>query len=150
MEYKNDKYQLHCPRCNHEFTYDNGYYDKQIAKLGKEISEIHLQLAKYNRLSTYGKRAKAEWKKRTVIALNEKTKDITELKAFRKMCDQQITSMAYITFKNVVREELGEEKYQYLLTKALNELEAYKTSGLMRHEYTRSNSLSNVTNINKL
>ena len=76
MEYKNDKYQLHCPRCNHEFTYDNGYYDKQIAKLGKEISEIHLQLANYNRLSTYGKRAKAEWKKRTVIALNEKTKEL--------------------------------------------------------------------------
>ena len=31
-----------------------------------------------------------------------------------------------------------------------DEIKAYKISGLMRHEYTRSPSKSNVTSINKL
>lgn len=146
----NTKYQMVCPRCKHEFTYDNGYYDRNIAKLGFEIKEIHTQLAKYKTLSEKEKKAKLKWKQSCVIALTQKQQQIKELKEIRKLCDQQINGMAYMMFKNVVKAELGEEKYRNLLEKALAELEAYKISGLMRHEYTRSNALKNVTSINKL
>lgn len=146
----NGKWQMVCPKCRHEFTYDNGYYDKNIAKLGFEIKEINEQLTKYNALSVKEKKAKSKWRQSCVIALQEKQIQIGELKELRKVNDQQMNAMAYVTFKNVVREELGEAKYKNLLEKALAELEAYKISELMRHEYTRSNALSNVTSINKL
>lgn len=44
------KYQMRCPECGHEFAYDNGYYDKNIARLGAEIRAINLQLAEHNML----------------------------------------------------------------------------------------------------
>lgn len=66
------------------------------------------------------------------------------------MYDQQIKHYEYQTFKNLVKELVGEEKYKELLKQMESELEAYTTSGLMRHEYTRSNSKSGVTSINKI
>lgn len=44
---KMGKVQLVCPKCRHEFSYNNGYYDVNIARLKKEINEILEQLADY-------------------------------------------------------------------------------------------------------
>lgn len=144
------KYQIHCPICHHEWHYDNGYYDENITRLGFEIQDITLQLQKHKLLPKSEQYAKTDWWLSAKKALTEKQKDLAELKAIRKKYDQQIKAYEYQTFKNLVKELIGEAEYKKLLQKMEQELEAYQISGLMRHEYTRSNSKTDVTSINKI
>lgn len=143
-------YQLTCPKCKHEFAYDNGYYDKNITRLGQEIAEINLQLQEHRLLPWPEQKARTDWFLRAKRALAEKQKDLGELKAIRKAADQQLDRMMVITLKNIIREEFGQEVYDRILRRALAEHEAYRMSDMMRHEYTRSNSKTDVTSINKL
>ena len=144
------KYQVTCPVCHHEWHYDNGYYDDNITRLGIEIQTITLQLSKHNQLPKSEQRARTDWWLSAKRVLAEKQKELAELKALRKQYDQQIKAYEYQTFKNLVKEYVGEIKYKELLKQMESELEAYRMSDLMRHEYTRSNSKSSVTSINKL
>ena len=144
------KYQVTCPNCHYEWHYDNGYYDDNITRLGIEIQDIMLQLRKHKELPKSEQFAKTEWWLSAKKALTEKQKQLAELKAIRKQYDQQIKAYEYQAFKNIVKEAVGEVKYKEMLAQMEKELEAYQTSGLMRHEYTRSNSKSNVTSINKI
>ena len=144
------KYQITCPKCHHEWNYDNGYYDKNIARLGVEIQDIILQLQKHNQLPKCEQYASTDWWKSAKIALAEKQKELAELKALRKQYDQQRHRYEYQKFKELTREYVGEIKFQELVKQVELELEAYTLSDLMRHEYTRSNSKSSVTSTNKL
>lgn len=144
------RYQLTCPKCKHEFAYDNGYYDKNIIRLGQEIAEINLQLQEHRLLPWPEQKARTDWFYRAKRSLAEKQKELGELKAIRKAADQQLDHMMLRTLKDLVKEEFGQEAYDRLIKKALAEIEAYKVSGMMRHEYTRSNSKSDVISINKL
>ena len=144
------KYQIHCPICHHEWHCDNGYYDENITRLGIEIRDITLQLQRHKLLPKNEQYAKTDWCLSAKKALTEKQKDLAELKAIRKKYDQQIKAYEYQTFKNLVKELIGEAEYKKLLEKMELELEAYQISGLMRHEYTRSNSKTDVTSIDKL
>lgn len=144
------KYQITCPVCHHEWSYDNGYYDKNIARLGVEIQTIILQLQKHNELPKCEQYANTAWWKSAKRALTEKQKELAELKALRKQYDQQRHRYEYQKFKELVREYVGEIKFKELIAQMESELEAYSLSDLMRHEYTRSNSKSSVTSINKL
>lgn len=144
------KYQLTCPKCHYEFEYDNGYLDKNITRLGCEIHDILNQLAEHNLLPKPEQRARTDWWKRTKRALAVKQKEMAELKAIRKISDQQIHRYGFEVFKNLVKETVGEDQYKKLIEKMNSELEAYQASELMRHEYSRSNAKSNVTSINKV
>ncbi|MBP3376214.1 MAG: hypothetical protein J6L83_05575 [Clostridia bacterium] len=144
------KYQITCPVCHHEWSYDNGYYDKNIARLGVEIQDIILQLQKHKQLPKYEQYQRTEWWLSAKKALTEKQKELAELKALRKQYDQQRHRYEYQKFKELTREYVGEIKFQELLKQVELELEAYTMSDLMRHEYTRSKSQSSVTSINKL
>lgn len=144
------KYQLHCPKCHHEFAYDNGYYDKNIHRLGMEIQQITKQLTDFKLLPLEERKRKAQWRKRMNSILQEKSAEISELKAIRKGADQQVLRAKYEIFKDIVMSRYGEQAVIEMLKEADKELEAYKVSGLMVHEYTRSNAKSNVTSINKI
>ena len=144
------KYQLTCPKCKHEFTYNNGYLDKNITRLGCEIQNIIMQLANHKLLPKPEQMRRTDWWLRTKKALSEKQKELAELKAIRKVSDQQIKEYEYVIFKQITKEFVGEAQFKKFIEQMTEELEAYKTSGLMRHEYTRSNAKSNVTSINKL
>lgn len=144
------KYQLHCPKCHHEFAYDNGYYDKNIQRLGMEIQQISKQLTDFKQLPLEERKRKKQWRLRMTSILQEKMAEISELKAIRKTADQQVMRAKYEIFKEIVRDRYGEQAVLEMLKEADKELEAYKVSGLMVHEYTRSNSKSNVTSINKI
>ena len=141
--------QLRCPKCGHEFAYDNGYYDRNIERLGQEIREITLQLAEHNRLPYWEKKARTDWWRRAKAALAERQKEIGELKAIRKAADQQLNAAKFLIFRELVKDKLGEAEYTRLLKKADEELDAYQVSGLMKHEYSRAHGQS-VANINRL
>ncbi len=144
------KYQITCPNCRHEWHYDNGYFDENITRIGIEIQDIILQLHKHKQLPKKEQYAKTEWWLSAKKALAAKQKEIAELKALRKKFDQQINIYRFQVFKDITKELVGETQYKKLIEKMELELEAYQASGLMRHEYTRSNSKRNVTSINKL
>lgn len=144
------KYQVTCPKCKHEWHYDNGFYDDNITRLGIEIRDITLQLQEHKLLPKAEQYARTEWWRSAKRALAQKQKEHAELKATRKMYDQQIKAYEYQVFKNLVKELIGEDEYMKLLGQMNKELEAYQISGLMRHEYTRANSKNDVVSINKL
>lgn len=115
-----------------------------------EIHEIIEQLQAHKLLTHQEQMARTDWWRRTKLALTRRQKDLAELKAVRKVADQQIKAHEYLAFKQAVKERCGEEAYREMIAQAEKDVEAYKISGLMRHEYTRSAAKPNITSINKL
>lgn len=146
----NMKYQLTCPKCKHEFSYDADYYEQNIVRLGKEIRDITLQLQKHKLLPWPEQKARTDWYFRTKKALTEKQKELGELKAVRRFADQQLDRMRIKILRNLMEEEIGPEAFWKLCERADKELEAYKVSGMMAHEYTRANYKTGAISINKL
>lgn len=140
--------QMTCPYCKREFPYNNGKLDKEISEIGQRIHEIQKRLTYIK----FGRHDDETWheKKRLTKELAGLQVRISELKAVRKAGDQQIKEYEYMYFKEVVKERYGEAAYKSIIAEVDRELQAYKASGLMRHEYTRSPSKANVTSINKL
>lgn len=112
--------------------------------------DITLQLQNFKSLPLEERKRKKQWRLRMTKILEEKKIEISELKAIRKGADQQVMRAKYEILKEIVRDRYGEQAVLEMLKEADKELEAYKVSGLMVHEYTRSNSKSNVTSINKI
>lgn len=138
-----------CPKCHHEFQYDNGYYDRNLTRLGNEIRDIQQQLAAHNLLPYDEQRRRTDWWRRTKHALACKQKEYAELKAIRKICDQQVEKARFNVFKQLVRERIGDAAFNELFAQVEEEIEAYTISGLMRHEYSRAGG-GGVTSINKV
>lgn len=143
-------YQMTCPYCKREFPYDNGSLDKEISETGHRILEISQELAAIKASLPSARRAKEGRRKVLALELGNLNLKIKELKSIRKACDQQIKLFELRTIKSVIRERYGEKEFQKVIEIMEQELQAYKLSGQMLHEYTRSGAKSNVTSINKL
>lgn len=144
------KYQLHCPKCHYEWSYDAGRIDSDIHRLGVEIFDIIQQLAEHNNLPRQEQIARTYWWKSAKKALAGKQKKLAELKSLRKMANQEIKRTIDDFFRQIVKEKIGDEEYIKLCEKADAEAEAYNISSVMRHTYTRSGGKDNVTNIGKI
>lgn len=142
--------QMVCPKCKHEFVYDNGDIDMRIARLKKDITTIGIQVHEYNALSKSEQSSRCEWRRWAARTLAKKQAELRDLKEYRKLADQQIKNMEFHLFKALTREYVGEDVYMEIIEKMEADLEAYKVSGCMKHEYTRSHHMSSVTSINKL
>jgi ribonuclease D len=132
------KVQLVCPKCNHEFQYNNGYFDKNIAQLGIEIETIKGQLAEHKLKPKNEQYANTEWWLKTKRALTIKQKQLAELKAFRKVADQQREKQEFQAFKNAVKELCGEKIYKQCLEIMLETTKAYNISDTAKVGYTRA------------
>lgn len=143
-------FQLVCPHCRYEFRYERAYYDKKIAEMGEEICDIQHQLAVHNKLPYFEKMARTDWWLRAKEALTYKQQQLKELKAFRKLANEQLNSQIYATFKRIVRERVGLELYQEMLQEAIDENGGYAVQDTMKHTYSRSQHISSVTSISKL
>lgn len=142
--------QMVCPKCKHEFVYDNGDIDMQIAHLKRDITLFDDQIAEYNALPKEEQQARAKWRRYVARELAKKHMRLRELKEYRKVADQQMKKMEFHLFKALTRECVGDALYMEIIAKMEADLEAYKVSGCMQHEYTRSQHMSSVTSINKL
>ena len=139
-----------CPYCKREFPYNNGDLDKKISNIGQRITSINRELAEIKALPTKAKKAREGRRKVLVMELTGLMEKVSGLKAIRKACDQQVKYYEYLAFKEIVKERYGEKEYKQIIAMVEDEIKAYKISGLMLREYTRSASKSNVTSINKL
>jgi hypothetical protein len=141
--------QLVCPKCHYEFQYDNGYYDREIARLGSEIHSIKVQLAEHNSLPWPQRKANQDWWERSKKALTIKQKQYSELKSFRKLADQQRKKQEDIAFKQAVKDRCGEDVYQQCLRDMLETVEGYSIASLARQEFSSKTGHA-VTSVAKL
>ena len=107
------------------------------------------QLSEYKLLPLDEQRRRRDWRNRAKYTLACKQQEIQELKAIRKVADQQVNQFECGVFKQLVRERFGDAVYNELISQTEEEVQAYKLSGLMRHEYSRAGG-KGVTNINKI
>lgn len=142
--------QMTCPYCKREFPYNNGELDREISNTQQRITAINVELSSIKALAPKTRKAKEGRKKVLVIELTKLMEKVAGLKAVRKACDQQVKAYEYQAFKNIVKERCGQAEYMKIVSMVEEEIKAYKISGLMRHEYTRSQHKSNVISINKL
>jgi hypothetical protein len=141
--------QLVCPKCKYEYQYDNGYYDTNIALLGIEIKTIIDQLAQHKLKPKQVQYNNTDWWLNAKKALSIKQKQLAELKAFRKLADQQRKKQEHEAFKNAVKEICGEATYQKCLDLMKKNIESYGIIDMSKVEYTSANG-QGVTSINKL
>lgn len=141
-------YQITCPKCKYEFTYNQDKYNREIERLGNEIHDIILQRAKHRTLPYNIQRQRDDWWNRSRKALSEKQKQLQELKALRKTANEHVNAGIYSFFRQLVREEIGEKRYIELIRKADEMAKSYNIADLSKHEYT-TNKMP-VTSINKL
>ncbi len=144
------KKQMVCPKCKYEFVYDNGDIDMRIAHLKKDITLLLIQIEEHKALPAKEREARAQWRRWAARDLRNKQAELKDLKEYRKLADQQMKKMEFHLFKALTREYVGELVYMEIIEKMEADLEAYRVSGCMMHEYTRSQHMSSVTSINKL
>lgn len=144
------KYQMVCPNCHHEWHYDQAYYDDNIARLGIEIKEITLQIQAHKQLPMYMQKQKTEWWLSAKKALTAKQKELAELKALRKIYNEQRNKSIDEYFKNIVREQVGLETYVKWREQAEKEAGAYTIKDIMKTPYSRANYKEGVTSVDKL
>ena len=140
--------QFTCPYCKKEFPYDNGAMDAEISKLSQMIAHANKRIVELKAIP-YLPDAKKE-RRKIVIELEAMKARMSELKSVRKAADEHKHRTEYEIFKELVRDKLGEDEFIRLIEQRDEMMKAYSISSMMKHEYTRSNSLSNVTSINKL
>jgi hypothetical protein len=145
-----DRVQLTCPYCKKEFPFNNGWLDKEyeaekteLQRLTREISVLKAQ--------PYSVQRKNEGK---IKALGLRIQDCqmrcTALRKVRKLKDQQLENYKFLIYRRIIAEKFGQEFDIDVTSRALQELEAYKISGLMWHEYTKARYKKGVTSIGKL
>lgn len=144
------KYQIVCPNCHHEWHYDQTYYDYNIARLGNEIREIMLQLQSHKQLPKYKQYQNTDWRLSAKKALAAKQKELGELKALRKIYNEERNKSIDAYFMEIVKEKVGEETYIKWREQAEQEAAAYTIKDIMKTPYSRANYKEGVTSVDKL
>lgn len=144
------KYQLTCPKCKHEFAYDSGHIDSEIARLSAEVTSLIRQLSEHNLLPKDEQYRRTAWWKRTKARLAKAQEELANAKSFRKVADQQVDKIMMRILKDFIKEELGEEAYKRVIENAEKEMEAYNVADMMKHEYSKASYKTGATSINKL
>lgn len=112
---------LVCPKCHYEFEYDVCYYDRKIADLKAEITDIMKQLEIFK--SEYRPDFKTnKWRIQATQALAIKQKQISELKGFRKTANQIAKNQETEIFVRLVKEAIPEKQYRALWQQAEDEM----------------------------
>lgn len=108
---------LVCPKCHYEFEYNVSYYDRKIADLKAEITNINKQLAAFK--SEYRSDFKTnKWRIQAARALAIKQKQISALEGYRKTANQVTSNQEMKIFVRLVKDVLPEKQYLNLWRQA--------------------------------
>lgn len=123
-----------CPHCRKEIKYDMSYYNRTIAELKSEISKINCELENYKSSGIKDE----EWKQRAVRAQSIKIKQLQELKAYRHSANEALKNLEMKIFWRLVKEKIGEDRWEELHKMAEKELEYSSATDSMKKLYTRA------------
>ena len=141
--------QLVCPKCKHEFKYDDGYINNKINELGLEIKNIQTQLAHHRTKSKADKLLRTEWYFKTKDALSIKEKQLLELKTIKKTAKQFIDSQEYQIFKEIVKEKFGKEAFMECIALLNEEMKPYNVASTAKTNFSRADG-KNIISVNNL
>lgn len=142
------KYQITCPKCKHEFSYNDGEVEAEIRRNAVEIEDLKQKMFEFKLWSYAKKKEYSENRKRWALRLQQLEKRQTELKATRKLMHDTVEVYVEKNFKRYVKEEIGEARYVELWDKARKEEESYNISDMAKVQYTSNKKP--VISINKL
>ena len=142
------KYQITCPKCKHEFSYNEGEIEAEIRRNAVEIEDLKAKMVEFKLWSYSKKKEYSETRKRWNLRLTQLGKRQTELKAIRKLMHDNYSDGILKSFKEYVKEEIGLQRYLELWEKAEKDAESYNIADMAKVQYT-SNKKPVIT-INKL
>lgn len=131
------KYGFICPHCNKEIVYDDEYYDKKIAELGREINDIMTQMSEIKRKPYRERMAWENARQQMHKRWQELCRERKELKAYRKGANKMRDQYVFTAFKEIVKERYGADVYMDILKEAENDIAATSTEELMTRGYSR-------------
>lgn len=131
--------QMTCPFCHMEFPYENDATDKRYQELGTRLYLVQSQLQNINKTpkKNWTKEMRKEHKQ-LLKQFETLSSERRELKAFRKSAEKRREEIEWGTFRQLVRERIGEAEYMKLWEKVREELQPYDIKSLARHEFTTS------------
>lgn len=139
-ELKRD-YQFRCPECGSPIRFNRTYYDREIDRLGAEITDIHYKIS----LCGDDK----ERKNRLMRAKKIREEERAELKAIRKQANIATESAIDREFRRLIKDLVGEEKYIKLCEEAEMNLEYESIESVMKTSYSRKGG-KNIISAGKL
>ncbi len=142
------KYQITCPKCKHEFSYNQGAIEAEIRRNAAEIADLKQKMTEFKLWSYSKKKEYSENRKRWNYRLEQLAKRQIELKAIRKLMHDNVEDGILKSFKEYVKEEIGIQRYLELWEKAEKDAASYNVADMAKVQYTSNKKP--VTSINKL
>lgn len=131
------KFGFICPHCKKEIIYDDEYYDRKIAELGKELNEIMKQIQMIKKKPFKERKSWEAAKQQMHKRYENLCKERKELKAYRKGANKMRDQYVFTAFKEIVKERYGADVYMDILKEAENDIAATSTEELMTRGYSR-------------
>ena len=114
---------LRCQKCGYDFSYNANYVERNIDTLKKEITQIVEQLTQFKAEHPDARERNAnKWYQSAKKAQVIKTKELSELKNYRKIAEQEIKLQTYYAFRRKVAEIIGNDKMIELVRECEKEM----------------------------
>jgi len=131
------KFGFICPHCKKEIIYDDEYYDRKIAELGKEINEVIKQIQMIKEKPLKERKSWEAAKQQMHKRYENLCKERKELKSYRKGANKMRDNYVFTAFKEIVKERYGANVYMEIIKEAENDIAATSTEELMTRGYSR-------------
>lgn len=131
------KFGFICPHCKKEITYDDEYYDRKIAELGRDINDIMAQVSAIKKKPYNERRMWENAKQQMLNRVKDLSRERGELKGYRKGANKMRDGYMFVAFKEIVKEKYGQYEYMKLIKEAESDIAALTTEELMTKGYSR-------------
>lgn len=131
------KFGFICPHCKKEITYDDEYYDRKIAELGRDINDIMAQVSAIKKKPYNERRMWENAKQQMLNRVKDLSRERGELKGYRKGANKMRDGYMFVAFKEIVKEKYGQDEYMKLIKEAESDIAALTTEELMAKGYSR-------------
>lgn len=131
------KFGFICPHCKKEIIYDDEYYDRKIAELGRDINDIMAQVSAIKKKPYNERRMWENAKQQMLNRVKDLSRERGDLKRYRKGANKMRDGYMFVAFKEIVKEKYGQDEYMKLIKEAESDIAALTTEELMTKGYSR-------------
>jgi hypothetical protein len=137
----NNRFQLVCPKCGHEFQFNLGQLENEIENAKVRLKSVQMRREKIRGDKTLSR----EWCY-LGYEIQRCMAKISQLKAKRKLVKEHLHKEEYGCFKQAVREVCGEDKYQQCVNVMKTLVQAYDVNKAQQGRYIHSGKNGAIRN----
>ncbi len=130
-EYNIKRFQIHCPKCRHEFVWNMDDLEQEREKLKKRHGVISKMIADMKAQNSPDALGFSKEFKRLKAESTQLIERMTELKSIKKNNEAITDEIFNREFKDLIRERFGEEEYCKLLEMVQERLKPIRTEQIM-------------------